>query len=523
MKIAASILAIACVAPASPLFAQDSDRDGLSDFHERHKYFTDPAKADSDGDGVPDGDWLERREFTYIVRSVVQVMKPVTVEYLNDDYQDVRVLDVAKDYVELEVIHYPFNTVAETITGNPQWRRDARRMKGWLQPGATSDWTPEMRRQILAALKKDGIDAGKLDDKELVEAASAWLMKRAEYHDGFSSFITAFDEKGRPYVPDELRDAAERGRHEKGLTLEQQWKREISARGMYENRARGSCTSSAIYVSGCLRAIGVPTRTILCIPLVDASDERELQMVRQNLTHNGVRRIVDAALSPTAGSWSSHTYNEVFVGGRWRRLNYSKLGQNILDESCFGLMTHIATFRDWSDAKMPETVGRRQGLRIRNDVFGGSNPYSTISLRDSFGPHCELRNPPVEEVGLRVVRFFWTDSEELPRDIRATCARSNRFGLIAHVGDAGSAAKLRSFLASADLRVLLEAKRRKTLQIGFDAGCWWFRNDGAWIYVPFGPADRRDLVKGVPYALRPRNAKKGFSWVVDEGLRITRR
>ena len=70
------------------LRVRDTDADGLSDFAEIHKYGTDPKKADSDQDGIDDGDWRERREYTYTVRSVVQVMKPVTIEYLNDDYQD---------------------------------------------------------------------------------------------------------------------------------------------------------------------------------------------------------------------------------------------------------------------------------------------------------------------------------------------------------------------------------------------------------------------------------------------------
>jgi len=33
---------------------EDSDGDGLSDFHEVHKYLTDPAKKDSDGDDASD-------------------------------------------------------------------------------------------------------------------------------------------------------------------------------------------------------------------------------------------------------------------------------------------------------------------------------------------------------------------------------------------------------------------------------------------------------------------------------------
>ena len=42
----------------------DTDGDGLSDFQELHKYFTDPAQADSDGD------WNERREYTHTLTAL---------------------------------------------------------------------------------------------------------------------------------------------------------------------------------------------------------------------------------------------------------------------------------------------------------------------------------------------------------------------------------------------------------------------------------------------------------------------
>ncbi len=48
------VLAIALALLASVDGDPDTDRDGLSDFHEVHKHFTDPKKADSDGDGTPD-------------------------------------------------------------------------------------------------------------------------------------------------------------------------------------------------------------------------------------------------------------------------------------------------------------------------------------------------------------------------------------------------------------------------------------------------------------------------------------
>ena len=91
--------------PADP----DTDRDGLSDFQELHKYLTDPAAADSDKDGTPDGDWDERREYAYTVRTLVRVVGPASVDAV-DDYQDARITDRGEDWAELEAIHYPLGT-----------------------------------------------------------------------------------------------------------------------------------------------------------------------------------------------------------------------------------------------------------------------------------------------------------------------------------------------------------------------------------------------------------------------------
>ncbi len=185
-------------------------------------------------------------------------------------------------------------------------------------------------------------------------------------------------------------------------------------------------------------------------------------------------------------------------------------------------MTHVATFFDWADARMPETIGRRQALGLRDDVFGGSNPYSTIALRDEFGPHCSLENPDPTPETLAIEQVFWTDSKKLPEDVLAGLERSNRFGLVARLTDVAGSTELRSFLNHTDLRVFLEAKGQATLRVAFDPGCWWLKNDTAWIYLPFGRADRRDLVEGVAYQFRPRNEKKDWTWVVSDNVKVIR-
>lgn len=501
----------------------DQDQDGLSDFHERHKYLTDPTKPDTDGDGIPDGDWKERREYQYTIRSVVHVMRPVTIEYLNDDYQDARVLDETEQYVELEVFHYPFNTVASTIKPDDNWRETARQMQEWLRPGPSSNWTPEMQKEMKQELAEDGIDIDKLNDQQVVEKVSKWLLQRAEYVDGFTGFVTAWDKDGQPYIPEGLDEGAKRELEKSGRTMQEQWEREVSAKGMYKNKTRGSCTSSAIYLNGCMRAAGIPTRTVLCIPIIDANDDREFQLVQQ-LKAPGVRQHLMSSLRKLKGSWASHTFNEVYVGGHWHRLNYDHLGQGIYDKQLFGLITHIGTFRDWADAKFYETVGKRQKTERPNDIFGNANPYSTIALRDEVGVHCQVELPQPNEEMIVVDQVFWTDDEALPESIRENCKSRGRFGFIAKLSGVEGMSEFNSFLEMADLRVFMEPKSgdSPSLKIGFDRGCFWIDNRATYIYIPFGGGDKRDLVQEVEYEFRPRNQTEGVGWKLKSEITISR-
>jgi hypothetical protein len=497
----------------------DSDRDGLPDFHEVHKYGTDPRKADSDGDGVPDGDWLERREYAYVVRSVVQVMRPVTPEFLDDDYQDVRVLDEGEDFVELEVIHYPFNTVASVLEGDRDWRRHVREQRRWLEAGPTSDWTPALAKEITRAFEQEeGLEVEKLDDRALAERASAWLMRRSEFHDGFTSFAMLFDDRGKPFVPPALQGVVERRSADQELSLEQLWSREISATGMFRQAVHGSCTSSAIYLSGCLRALGLPTRTVLCIPVIDASDESEWRLVQQGISHNGVRRAITAALGDSRNAWTSHTFNEVFVGGRWRRLNYSNLGQNILDAQYLGLMTHVATFHDWSDARAAVTIGVRQMASGQDDRFGHRNPYSTISLRDVFGPHCTLENPAPDEIAVTIERLEWTDSERLPDDVHESCVKRERFGLIAVIRGGESFERMQDFFERVDPALTLEGEGQ-AIETSLQAGCWWWKNGLAYVWVPLARQGERAPRRGVDYDVRAAPGRSGTSVTVALSVR----
>jgi hypothetical protein len=405
----------------------DSDGDGLPDFQEVHKYRTDPTKKESAGKGVSDGDRQQRREFTYSVRAVVRVMPPYDLDALSDDYQDVRVLKKTKDFVELEIVAYPLNSNAEAIKGNPTWKTDYAGMKEYLRPGITTDWDDAMRKDLLRELAKDGIDPDKFTDKEVVEQVSRWLFARSKYRYMFCTFYVDFA-GGNTQVLRGLEQAFEREKGDPKWSVREQFENELLGKEMFARKSYGTCTSTAVYQTTVLRALGIPTRMILCIPLADGSDPAQVEMVEKGLTNHTVRSDACLGVLSGAGGFTSHTFCEVFVGGRWRRLNSTTLGQNILERNCLGLMLHVHTFNDLSEANLAATWGARFARGQRDELFPHSNPYRLLELSDGFGNYANIRNDPadVELKRVTIARAYWPE-DALP-EVRAVVERRSEGG-----------------------------------------------------------------------------------------------
>ena len=377
--------------------SHDSDGDGLSNYDEIHKYLTDPPQKDSDGDGTPDGDWNERREYTYSVRTVLRYLPPANEKGLNDDFQDGRILKRTNEYIEIEVIHYPFATAQESLPENRNWRQDDARLREYLAPGATTNWDEPMRRDLLAALKADGIDVDTLSDKQVVEQVSRWLLKRSRYLDKvFTTWYIHFPQ-GKPTVYPGLEDAFrrefERDSSNYNWTLDQHLDHEVLGKGMFYHKTHGSCTSTAVYLTTVLRALGIPTRMVLVAPAVDASDPEQILLVKKAITHNRVRMTMLPGLNRASRGTTNHIFNEVYLGNRWCRLDYSQLGCSNFGLHRFGLQTHVYTFNDLSDANLAPTWGRRYAKGEHNDVFRHDNPYTAVEVSELFGPHGQVPNP----------------------------------------------------------------------------------------------------------------------------------
>ena len=501
-------------APAEP----DTDRDGLTDFHEVHKHFTDPRKADSDGDGVPDGDWDERREYSYSVRAVMHVMAPFDVASMTDDYQDVRVLDQRPDLLEFEVVVYPFNSVASALEPSASWRKPAAELKPFVSPGVCSNWDRAMQETLVKELAERGVDLARLDDAQAARAVSRWLMERSDFEDSFTTFALEF-EGGKPRVPAHRRADLEQTLTRFGRTLEQQLERELFGKGMFEHRIHGSCTSSAIYLSTGLRAAGLPTRTIVCTPIVDANDEREVSWIDQRITHVGVRARLKKAAESQRNSWTSHTFNEVFVGGRWRRLNYTELGQNVLDDG-LGLMVHVHTFGDHSEAGLVGW-GNREAHPLHATLFGGPNPYSCVSLSDRFGAHAQVPNEPLS--GLReltIEELAWYERQTRKPELTTQLGDGGAGHLFAYFdldGIAGHDAL--EFYLAVDKHFTLRARGHDDVPAEGIGKFWGDR--GAFI-LRIEPGDLARMERGVAYGLVWTGKDEGLRWKVAAGATIER-
>jgi len=507
----------------------DSDHDGLSDFQELHKYRTDPRRQSTARDGVSDGDLKRRREFTYSIRSVVKVMPPVTLDCLNDDYQDARVLSRGDHFVELEVIHYPLNTNATAIGTNPDWRRDAQSKQEFTRAGITTNWDDAMRRDLIAALIADGIDPEALDDKSLVSRAAAWLFANSKYVNMFCTHYMHYP-GGRAEILPGLEARFEQEKGNSTWSVQEQLDHELFGRAMFANRTHGSCTSSAVFLTTCLRALGIPTRMVLAIPIVDGNDQAQLAMVREGIHHHAARSALLQGLSSAKG-YANHTFNEVFVGGRWVRLNYKTLGQNILDGSLMGLLTHVNTFNDLSDVPLAETWGKRYANGERDAIFRYGNPYRCEEVSDHFGKYATIDNPEAHEHrALTITKAYWADDPDAHATIKESKWLFHTDGsrsILVH-GEEWfadlSGPQYRPFLEAAGKDFLFHADNHPDIRGRITtSSITWHSRDLHEIEILIPAAEYARMQPGALYTLTPAKDVAGYQWKTTGRVTITKK
>lgn len=521
------LLTVAAQTATTPTAADpDTDGDGLSDYAEAHKYFTDPHKAITAG-AKPDGDWDKRKEFTYTITSVMQFAKPYNPADMTDDYQDARVLSEDADSITVEIVYYPLNTNRYAIGENPNWKTDYAHMTQYLRPTPTENWDGKMRADLLAALQKDGIDPDQLSDKQLVTEVSHWLMQRSRTTNSFAIWYVHYP-NGVPEVFPSLRKYFDKEKPSPEWTDQAMFDQEVLGRSMFYNQIHGSCTSSATYMATILRALGIPTRMVYCVPPLDANDRQQREMFLSAIHHNRVRATIRHGLQADGGDFANHIFTEVFVGNRWVRLNYDVLGQNNLDDNYFGLLTHALTTDSLTHVPLAETWGRRYATYPAvSPKLSSTNPYQLLKVSDHFGVNSHVANPEVEDEELRkvtVVEAYWNGA--IPPAMWQQGFHGNDptnsdlfIGIREYIPN--YRLQLREFSRRAGREFVLSAPghpdvKAKTSGATVSYGDRMVRHQLFSLRVD--PLDKELVEPGVEYSIHPVNTNEIYNWSVKEGL-----
>ncbi len=234
----------------------DTDGDFLSDYDEYCKYRTNPLKADSDGDGIPDSDWDERREYTYTIRAICEIRPPNQVGWMQDVYQDVRLLDrrpLVDDAQVIELILYP--SASQRVYPQP-YPPDAtsNELLEYTKPSIAVNIAQEMRDSVAEMVK----DAG--SDLEAIKRILDWTRRETKY------------EKDLPWFGRfQFRDGKIEWFNSPGdhLAEKKYLETHFYADSMFKNRKHGACTAMATLRCAMLRAADFPTRMIQTLPLIN--------------------------------------------------------------------------------------------------------------------------------------------------------------------------------------------------------------------------------------------------------------
>jgi hypothetical protein len=468
---------------------------------------------------LPSAERHPPKEDAYTITAVIEVLNPVNPANMNDDFQDARVLAQDMDSCKVEVTYYPLYQPA--IGENPNWRKDDAGMTEYLRPTPTENWDETMQRDLVAELHQAGIEPDRLTDKQLVEQVSRWAMSRAHSTQAFGIWAVHYPD-GKPTVYPPLRDAFDRQKPDKTWTDQQMFEQEALGRSMFYNKVHGSCTSCSIYLATILRALGIPTRIVFCIPPFDPNDDTQARMFYDNIHHNRVRETIRAALDGMNG-FDNHLFNEVYVGRRWVRLNYTTLGQPILDARYFGLLTHIYTSSDLSQVPLVQTWGMRY-FKYPADgqpKLSSINPYRLISVDEHFGANTQIENSPVPVAELRrvtIIGLYFPDSPELPKGVSDGLAqRDFNFDFLIACKEwiPESNMQMRVFRKRAGHEFLLTAPqypnvRARLTSLDVTSGDGSFQAYGAQVL----PEDKAKLIPGIAYDIQPINTNDTYRWAV---------
>jgi hypothetical protein len=441
----------------------------------------------------------------YTITTVTKIAEPYRVQDMNDEFQSAELLNESGRIGTFRITYRPFHV--QTVGSNPNWKKDDAKMQEYLRPRPAANWDPDLQRRILADLAKAGIDPDKLDDRTLVEKVSDWALKRSQFNSQFGLWMVEF-ENGVPTIPSDLRPSYT-SQEPVGLSEKQVFDRELFGKGMYLNQTHGACTSTSTYMATILRAIGIPTRIILTVPACDGNDPNQVKLLTKAVRHHQTAQAI--RLAGGSKGFVNHVFNEVFVGGKWVRLNYNRLAQPIVDANYGGLLTHVYTTTDISEVPFAKTWGARFALE-RGPTLSSVNPYQLVSAKDDLQIGTVFDNPVVETLtSVTVIQVLKKGDPALPAWAKLP-ADADAFLSIKEWIAGQNYMQLRDFESEAATTFTLTSPGHPTLTASLNGLKVSDERGG---FQAFAVKLSGTPAPGVIYSLFPQNHGHAHTWKVD--------
>ncbi len=315
----------------------DTDGDWLSDYAEVVKYRTNPLAADSDGDGRPDQDWEERREYAYTVRALIRIREPFDLEAMNDLYQDVRVVEGRDEagYTKIEAIIYPETRAILTASSYPLENLSPE-LQSYTEPGIATNYDAGMQAQV-----RDIVAGAKTDVRVTVQVLD-WVNRETSRQLDYS-----IPEVYYTYLQD---GQVQVRNYDDPFPVADLLRTHYFAASMFKERVHGTCTSIATLRCAILKAAGIPCRMIQTLfPIYYHGSQTE------PYTNNLKRAWSGCSYEQPPGddqTWANHAFLEVYLGGQWTRVD-ENLG--IYHDQAGCLSVKIVSVADWSEVDFSES------------------------------------------------------------------------------------------------------------------------------------------------------------------------
>ena len=350
--------------------ALDTDADGLTDYEEYCKYRTDPTLDDSDGDGISDADWNERREYTYSIRVVLDLKPPRDIEAMNDLFQDARLIEHTignRAYNKVEIIVYPYASPVLLPTAYPSQRTPEAFTK-YTQPTTDLNYSPEMQVEIQKIL------SGATHTLDVITKLQHEIGRMKLTIPLYGPFVYTYKDRGKLVVDQTFFESIDREITQ--AEVEEALSTNYFGDSMFKQKQYGACLSRSRLLTSMLRASGIPARVTMGVPMLYYyKGTGEWKRLMKNLSNEAVAGnfSYEKPSVPHEVAIVGHSQVEVYLNNHWIRLGY-QLNEGPLFAGTDKVFIKIIDAPDFTEVDFTKTWSFAQWVKER--------PYKTVELSD---------------------------------------------------------------------------------------------------------------------------------------------